>query len=242
MTSSISPQEIHIDGMQVIYDRSLLPQFSAELFKPQTHVGVAEVYGQAMGRGDALFFNHAGHNLVLRHFRRGGFVRHFIADRYPGVRASASRSFREWQLLAVMYRQGLPVPRPVAASFCPAGLFYRADLVTRQVEDVRPLSSIIQEQLPAELWINLGATLRRFHNAQIYHADLNAHNILLDQQLQATLIDFDRGAIRTGQGWKQENLARLLRSLKKITVDSTASGLISDGWQQLLSGYVQSSR
>ncbi len=228
--------------MRVIYDSSLLAQLPADFFKPQTFAGVAEVHGQAMGRGEALFFSHAGQNLVLRHFRRGGFVRHFVADRYPGIRAVASRSFSEWRLLAEMYHQGLPVPRPVAASFCPGGLFYRADLVTRQVEDVRPLSAMLQDPPLATLWTALGATLRRFHDAQVFHADLNAHNILLDRQEQATLIDFDRGTIKTGQGWKPANLKRLLRSLQKLTAGTPSAEATLIGWQQLLAGYRQSSR
>lgn len=228
--------------MRIIYDSSLLSQVTTDLFQPQTFAGVAEIYGQAMGRGEALFFRHAGQNLVLRHFRRGGLVRHLIADCYPGIRASASRSFREWLLLADLYSRGLPVPRPVAASFCPAGLFYRADLITRQVEGVRPLSSLLPEQPAAELWTALGGTLRRFHDAQVFHADLNAHNILLDPQQQATLIDFDRGALRAGEGWKRTNLDRLLRSLQKLTAGTAAAEATLVGWQHLLDGYGQSSR
>ena len=231
--------------MRVIYDSSLLPKLPADFFAPRTFAGVTEVYGQAMGRGEALFFHHAGLKLVLRHFRRGGFVRHFVADRYPGTRAAASRSFREWRLLADLYRQGLPVPRPVAASFRsagPAGLFYRAALITQQIEEVRPLSAMLQEQPPAALWASLGVTLRRFHDAQVFHADLNAHNILLDRQQQAYLIDFDRGRVRAGEGWKQANLNRLLRSLQKLTVGSPAAAATLTGWQQLLKSYWQSPR
>ncbi len=228
--------------MRVIYDSRLLPHLPADFFMPQTFAGVAEVYGQAMGRGEALFFNHAGQNLVLRHFQRGGFVRHFVDDRYPGIRPEASRSFREWRLLAELYRQGLPVPRPVAASFCPVGLFYRADLVTRQIENVRPLSAMLQDQIPATLWTSLGGTLRRFHDAQVFHADLNAHNILIDPQQHASLIDFDRGAVRSGQSWKQANLNRLLRSLKKLTVGTPAAEATLSGWRQLQESYGQSCR
>jgi len=241
MTSSISPQEIRIGRMRVLYDSTLLPEISADFFRPREFAGVAEIHGQTMGRGEALFFAHAGQPMVLRHYRRGGFVRHFVADRYPGVRRGASRSFREWRLLADLYRQGLPVPRPVAASFCPAGLFYRADLVTCQIENVRPLSILLRERLPADLWRALGETIRRFHNAQVFHADLNAHNILIDSNHDVYLIDFDRGAIRTGDNWKQTNLQRLLRSLHKLTQGFAAEGAITENWNLLLSAYRQTS-
>ncbi len=200
---------------------------------------MAEVHGQAMGRGEVRFFSHAGQRLVLRHYCRGGFVRHFVADRYLGLQAAASRSFREWHLLADLCHQGLPVPRPVAAAFYPAGIFYRADLVTCQIEDVQPLSTLLQEPLAEAVWIALGQTLRRFHTAQVFHADLNAHNILLDQQQQVHLLDFDRGSIRSGQTWKQENLNRLLRSLQKLTAGTPAAEAVATGWQQLLNSYRQ---
>jgi 3-deoxy-D-manno-octulosonic acid kinase len=242
MTSSINPQEIRIGRKRILYDGRFLPQIPDNFFNPQAYVGVAEVHGQALGRGEARFFEYGGQNLVLRHCRRGGFVRHFVADRYFGIRAENSRSFREWRLLADLYQQGFPVPRPVAASFCPAGLVYRADLVTRQIEKARPLSIMLQDPLPPALWSALGTTLRRFHDAQIFHADLNAHNILLDQQAQAYLIDFDRGAVRAGEGWKQANLNRLLRSLQKLSSGTAVAEMIPDFWQQLQSGYGQSSR
>lgn len=194
----------------------------------------------AMGRGDARFFSHAGLELVLRHYRRGGFVRHLVADRYPGVCAESSRSFREWRLLAELWRQGLPVPRPVAAAFRPAGLFYRADLVTCRIDNVRPLSTLLAGGLPPVAWQTLGATLRRFHAARAFHADLNAHNILLDPQWRCWLIDFDRGAIRAGEGWKSANLQRLLRSLRKLTDGTPAEAAVAGAWQVLLDAYRQS--
>ncbi len=192
-----------------------------------------------MGRGEVRFFTHADQNLVLRHYRRGGFVRHFLADRYLGLQASASRSFREWFLLADLYRQGLPVPRPVAAAFYPGGIFYRADLITCQLENVQPLSTLLQSPLPDSTWRALGGTLQQFHAAQVFHADLNAHNILLDRHQQAYLIDFDRGSIRKGQNWKQENLRRLHRSLLKLSASSPIAEDVEAGWQQLLTGYRQ---
>ncbi|OWT56289.1 hypothetical protein CEY11_19750 [Candidimonas nitroreducens] len=55
------------------------------------------------------------------------------------------------------------------------------------------------------------------HQAGVWHADLNAYNILLDRQGAAWLIDFDRG--RRGKltpRQRRDNLLRLRRSLLKV--------------------------
>lgn len=51
----------------------------------------------------------------------------------------------------------------------------------------------------------------------MWHADLNAWNILLDAHADVWLIDFDRGRLRPpAVSWQQANLARLRRSLEKL--------------------------
>ena len=59
--------------------------------------------------------------------------------------------------------------------------------------------------------------IARMHGLGVWHADLNAYNILLDAQGKAWLIDFDRG--RQGGISARAcaaNLARLRRSLQKV--------------------------
>ncbi|MGH7487911.1 MAG: lipopolysaccharide kinase InaA family protein, partial [bacterium] len=84
-------------------------------------------------------------------------------------------------------------------------------------------------------WHAIGACIRRFHDAGIYHADLNAHNIMLDNKDAVYLLDFDRGERRTPVIlWQQANLARLSRSLRKfITADVIDNGV----WNEFLDGY-----
>src|SRR5262249_4197276 len=62
----------------------------------------------------------------------------------------------------------------------------------------------------------VGATIAAFHAAGAFHADLNAHNIMLGDE-RVHLIDFDRGELRVpDRDWQQSNLARLKRSLAKL--------------------------
>ena len=98
---------------------------------------------------------------------------------------------------------------------------------------------LLSRALEQDLWWEIGACIRSFHDARIYHADLNARNILLNPQNgNVHLIDFDKGSIRQlGEGWKVSNLARLQRSLNKFKSMNTSFYYDEQSWQALLDGY-----
>ena len=177
---------------------------------------------------------------MLKHYQRGGRVAALLGDRYIGSNCERSRSFREWRLLQRMHALGLPVPQPVAASCTRQGAFHRADLLTRQIKGVVTLADHLLACILADAgWRAVGACIRRFHNAGVYHADLNARNILLDAQNSGVyLIDFDKGRFRyLGESWKAANLARLQRSLLKFQALNEVFHFDQNGWNQLLDGY-----
>jgi len=132
--------------------------------------------------------------------------------------------------------QKLPVPQPVAAQVVRHGLVYRGDLITRLIPETQSLAARLGEgdigRLP---WKAIGACIRRFHAAGVFHADLNAHNILIGNQEHIYLVDFDRGERRSPAGrWQLENLGRLLRSLRKLSIPSVVERRV---WPELLTGY-----
>ena len=65
-------------------------------------------------------------------------------------------------------------------------------------------------------WAAIGRCLRRFHDAGVQHADLNASNIMLGEQGEVWVLDFDRGALRQPGSWRERVLDRLARSLAKV--------------------------
>ena len=114
---------------------------------------------------------------------------------------------------------------------------YQADLITRHLPGTHTLAErFIAGSLPRPLWHKVGTTIRQFHDHQIFHADLNANNILIDEADRVFLIDFDRGTLRKGRYWKQQNLSRLHRSLQKVWSASSRKNLPSF-WTALLEGY-----
>ena len=95
-----------------------------------------------------------------------------------------------------LYRAGLPVPAPIAARYRRNGLFYTADLITQRLEGSESLAAkLARGPISLTQWIAIGRCIRRFHDAGVHHADLNAHNILLADE-QVHLIDFDRCQLR----------------------------------------------
>jgi 3-deoxy-D-manno-octulosonic acid kinase len=77
----------------------------------------------------------------------------------------------------------------------------------------------------------------RLHGAGVDHADLNAHNILLDTHGAVSVIDFDRGRLRGAGTWPEQNLRRLHRSLLKISGSWPPDRFPPSAWQGFLRGY-----
>lgn len=224
----------------ILYDASLIEHPHAELFDINRAQQHADEQSLAEGRGHAVFFNHRGHDLVLKHYQRGGKIAMILGDEYFGVGCSNSRSFREWRLLRRMCEMELPVPLPVAASCSRHGVFYRADLITRQIKNVMTLADCLKQKACDETtWMAIGACVRRFHDAAVYHADLNSRNILLSiESGDVYLIDFDKGSFRyLGESWKRSNLARLQRSLVKFKSLNPGFHFSAENWGSLIKGY-----
>jgi tRNA A-37 threonylcarbamoyl transferase component Bud32 len=225
------------DGRAKIWvDRGALADFDPRLFDPAWLAQTGRLAGGSEGRARAHFLNHGGHDLVLRHYRRGGAVSPLLGDRFLRGPAAGSRAMREFALLGWMRGQGLAVPRPVAARWQPQGLWYRADLLTERIPDAATLAARLQAGQAAD-WARIGAAIAALHAAGVWHADLNCRNILLDGGGSVWLIDFDRCARRRGGWWQAANLDRLHRSLAKEAAGPAGLAWSPADWQALLVGY-----
>jgi 3-deoxy-D-manno-octulosonic acid kinase len=216
---------------------SLLEQASA-LFDPEFWAARGELTRVSAGRGSAWFIGSAVKPWVLRHYRRGGFIAKVSSDRYLWAGEARVRAFVEWRLLAHLSSLGLPVPKPVAARYRRRGWQYRCDLITRRIADTQTLSAALAASaLPDHSWQAIGRVIARLHRAGVDHADLNAHNILLDANGAVSIIDFDRGRLRSGGSWPARNLRRLHRSLIKVCGRCPADRFPPAAWEALLTGY-----
>jgi 3-deoxy-D-manno-octulosonic acid kinase len=211
---------------------------ATDIFEPAFWAARGELVDVTHGRGSAWFIESAAHHWALRHYRRGGFIARLSRDRYVWAGEERVRAFAEWRLLAALTELGLPVPKPIAAHYRRTGIFYRCDLITQRIAGAQPLSSMLgAAPLREGAWREVGLTVARFHAAGVDHADLNAHNILLDGHGAVSVIDFDRGRLRRPGAWTSRNLSRLRRSLAKISRGLPPDRFSDAAWRIFLAGY-----
>lgn len=210
--------EVSSGSQYVAYDAELLPGLAPAVFDPEylRAEGLLRATASSL-RGAVWIFELGGNAFLLRHYRRGGALSRLVRDRYLLSSRARTRPAREYRLLGEMRVRGLPVPEPAAWRVVRCGpLLYRADLITVLIRHCETLHQLLLErELPEEGWRRLGATLRRFHDCQVWHPDLTAGNILVDGEGGFHLVDFDRARLRRGEGWKVPNLRRLRRFLVK---------------------------
>jgi 3-deoxy-D-manno-octulosonic acid kinase len=228
-----------IRGGAMLYDTSRAGNADASWFDPIWWSGRGAVNEGPEGRGSVLFIDADGRQLVLRPYRRGGLVASLVKNRYLWQGGSRTRSFYEWHLLYIMRHAGLPVPVPMAAQYIKVGAYtYTADLLTELIPNVSSLAARLENgPVPLMMWVEVGRTLRRFHSEGVCHADLNAHNILLNDGPEVWLVDFDRGRLRRPGLWCDSNLVRLRRSIEKLTQALPMDRFSEADWASLLSGY-----
>lgn len=196
------------------------------------------------GRGAIRLARHADHDYVVRHYHRGGALARLSGDRYLWNGLRHSRPWREWRLLAELYTHGLPVPRPLAARLARRGVVYRADLATARLPADGSLADVLtRAPLPESVWQRIGRLIWDFHAFGIWHADLNAHNVLLTEDgAQVWLLDFDKARRRTlARRWQRANLERLRRSLEKLHADDPRSHFTAHQWHCLFGAYSKAS-
>lgn len=250
----------------VLDARAILANLPSGLADGQPPAGAQPV--SSGGRQAAWYVSGMFGDAVLRQYRRGGLVAHLVRQTYLWQGAQRTRGFAELRVMAALHARGLPVPRPLAASYRrKAGLFYEAAILTQRIPDVRTLAQALrqaspttqakshgdaaqpastpeslahdavaqvrqafaaQEQMgqgddmqagPQSVPARVAAAIVGMHDAGVWHADLNAHNILLDAAGKAWLIDFDRArdhGAPLSPALRVANMQRLRRSLEKV--------------------------
>ena len=245
------------------YRRDDRPPFDPVVFDERALAARGALDGRARaGRGNTHFLVLDGHALVLRHYRRGGLVRHLSERRYLWTGIERTRAVREFELLRELEAEGLSVPRPHACAVNRHGLVWSGSLVTHRLP-----GQTLADRLDARglvPWEHVGRCIARFHAKGVRHADLNAHNVMLDGE-NVFLIDFDRasrrrvpsgssvaaraprsaagsdvGPAHEAAGWQRANLDRLRRSLAKLSrragrpFEEEGVALLRRAWQDEL--------
>ncbi len=220
----------------ILFDAEIIPQLDPQIFNP--HQNSLQSEHKGTGRAEVQFFKYQGIDCVLRHYRRGGLPAKLIKDQYFGFDPQLSRAWKEWDLLAQLYNENFPVPQPIAAQVIKRGICrYQADLITRRLDAIPLADRMTMQEVTAELLQKVGKTIKQFHQRGVYHADLNARNIMVDNTGKVYLIDFDRGEIKPAGKWQQQNLERLKRSFEKFKSKDSGFQFDEEMWGVLMEGY-----
>jgi 3-deoxy-D-manno-octulosonic acid kinase len=226
-----------INSHVMLFNEEHFCEPTPEMFTDQYWQAKNAITGQAKGRGTTYFFQHHKNEYVLRHYRRGGLIGKVLSDQYLYTGLEQSRAWQEFKLLQQMQTLNLACPTPIAAKVSKSGLYYQAVIISTKIPRAQDLHHILLERsLTTEVWQKIGQTIAEFHNHQVYHHDLNIHNIMLDAEHGVWLIDFDKCGIKPGDNWKESNMARLKRSFEKEKRLKNIHWQLAD-WQMLMSIY-----
>jgi len=227
-----------VDNCYVISSPHLSESLSCDSFDNFQAAQSGQLKSAGQGRAPVAVIQLNNDTAVLKHYYRGGMIARVSKDRFLNTGVNSSRAVAEYRLLEWMTQQQLPVPQPLGARVLCHGAFYTCDLITRLIPDTMTLASKLADiALPDAIWSAVGGTIKTIHQHKVWHSDLNANNILIDNHGQVTIIDFDRCCRKQNTGWEQGNLKRLKRSLDKLTRHGSVKHFNSAAWQSLLNGY-----
>lgn len=129
--------------------------------------------------------------VIVKHYYRGGFIRHFNQRTY--LKFGIPRSRVEFEMLQTLQRTGVRVPEPVAYAFS-GRVFYHAWLITKVIQNAQTLAALSLDN-PKRARSLLPEVIRRINRLieiGILHVDLHPGNVLVDDEDRVFLIDFDK--------------------------------------------------
>jgi 3-deoxy-D-manno-octulosonic acid kinase len=155
-------------------------------------------------------------SVVIKYYRRGGAIRHLIKKRY--LKYGKTRCQIEYELLQKVRSLGINAPEPVAFAYR-GRLFYQCWLVTREIQDHQTLVQISRSN-EEQARIVMKAVVKQVSmliKNKILHADLHPGNVIVDNQNQVYLLDFDKGGVFPGDknALRTRYLRRWNRAIQK---------------------------
>jgi 3-deoxy-D-manno-octulosonic acid kinase len=137
--------------------------------------------------------------VIVKQYTRGGVFRHFVAERY--LRWGPTRPEAEFAILDEVRAFGGMAPEPLA-SIDRGGPFYRAWLVTREIEQHATLAELSRHD-DDRVRLLLDEVVRQISiliEQRILHVDLHPGNVVIDAFNKVYLLDFDRAYRYQGGG------------------------------------------
>lgn len=231
-------QLIQFDKCYILHDENTAGNLERRHFDSACWRASNQYKNVSGGRGGSIKISLHGKPAILRQYLRGGLMAHLSTDCYLWLGRSRTRAWREWSILKLAIEAGLPVPTPLGVCVCREGLWYRAVIITAYIDNSETLAErIAHSAMGKNSWHRLGLLLKQFQGHFFRHADLNANNILIDEQDRFYIIDFDKARLMKNlDDWQWTPLRRLQRSLEKLDRQKKLNYRSTD-WQALIDGY-----
>lgn len=213
-------------GGEVALVKSAYADVLLDLFFGQ---GAAEEVTRRTGRGAVYIFDLPDGKGVLRRYRRGGMLARLRKDRFW----RSNRPLKELVVLEYARQSRLPVPEVLGVLWERHGQRFSGAIATRLVPGVtlQDWAGAHAAEEEAAVLLRCGESIRRMHDAGVYHADLQIRNIVVGDG-RVHLIDFDRARRleRLTGIQRAQNLLRLRRSIEKNRLPSRYFAAILDGY------------
>lgn len=129
--------------------------------------------------------------VVVKRYTRGGVIRVFNSSTY--LKIFQYRCKEEFTLLVLLRQLGIRVPRPIAFAYH-GKLLYKAWLISQEIKNARTLAELSRSEPDRveELMPTLIDQLDMLIDNRIYHVDFHPGNVIVNDQGQLFIIDFDR--------------------------------------------------
>jgi 3-deoxy-D-manno-octulosonic acid kinase len=169
-------------------------------------------------------------SIVIKHYRRGGTMRHLINRRY--LKLGTTRCRREFELLNTVRNLPINAPEPIAYVYR-GKLFYRAWLITRQIPQAISLAHLATRQVSRAQRVmpSVIEQISILIQHRVVHADLHPGNVVVDKENRVFLVDFDKGYLFSGHSNKLRDryLNRWQRSVIKHRLPSLLHDMLQAG-------------
>jgi len=155
-------------------------------------------------------------SVVIKYYRRGGAIRYLIKKRY--LKCGETRCQIEYELLQQVRSLGINAPEPVAFAYR-GRLFYQCWLVTREIQEHQTLAQLSRSN-EEQARMAIKGVIKQVSiliKNKILHADLHPGNVIVDNQKQVYLLDFDKGGVFPGDknALRTRYLRRWNRAIQK---------------------------
>ncbi len=169
--------------------------------------------------------------VFIKHYLRGGFLRHFI-DR-GHLWNTRSRSQREFQALHELRTAGVSTPKPLAWAET-GGLWVHCWLVMREAPAGWPYTTVIRESpdTAKALMPKIVQQVRLLLDQQYHHTDFHPGNILVGSAGDVLLIDFDKTLRRQESTTKLAS--RYVERWHRAVAKHSLPQFVSDLFEKLL--------